>query len=229
MYLANRKLEYYSGDYDNFLRVKAENDESARKKIKADQKKLKKIKENLGRTGVQAKQAKSHEKALMKRKEKDGGAASMMTEEEIHSLLGGDKQLNISFQKCGGGLPSPFLKFNDVSFAYPGRDFLYRDLNFGLDLNSRIAIVGPKYGWRGRCSKLRVFFIVTRDTSILRQCSHYSGGGKSTLMKLMCGQLEATSGVIYRHHHMRIARFHQHLTEQLDLDVSAVEWMCGRF
>jgi ATP-binding cassette subfamily F protein 2 len=48
-------------------------------------------------------------------------------------------------------------------------------------------------------------------------------------MKLMVGQLEATSGQVYRHHHLRIARFHQHLTEQLDLSKSAVEWMCGEF
>ena len=48
-------------------------------------------------------------------------------------------------------------------------------------------------------------------------------------MKLMCGQLEPVEGTVYRHHHLRIARFHQHLTEQLDLDLSAVEWMCGQF
>lgn len=48
-------------------------------------------------------------------------------------------------------------------------------------------------------------------------------------MKLMVGQLEATGGQVYRHHHLRIARFHQHLTEQLDLSKSAVEWMCLEF
>lgn len=48
-------------------------------------------------------------------------------------------------------------------------------------------------------------------------------------MKLMCGSLEPSDGTIYRHHHLRIARFHQHLTEQLELSQSAVEWMCGQF
>ena len=142
MYLGNRKLEYYSGDYDTFTKVKAENDENAKRKARADEKKIKKIKENLGRTGVQAKQAKSQVKAMQKRKEKDGG----LDEEEIAMLFAGEKELNFDFRECGGGLPSPFLKFNDVSFAYPGRELLYKHLNFGLDLNSRVALVGPNGG-----------------------------------------------------------------------------------
>jgi ATP-binding cassette subfamily F protein 2 len=109
MYLSNRKLEYFAGNYDNFVKVKAELDENARKKAKADEKKLKKIKENLGRTGAQAKQAKSHEKAYQKRMEKDG------IPEVDTSILLPARKLEFNFKDCGGGLPSPFLKFNDVS------------------------------------------------------------------------------------------------------------------
>lgn len=192
MYLHNRKLDYFSGNYDNFLKVKAELDEALRKKLKADEKKMKKIKENLGRTGKQAKQAKAQEKMVMKQREKDGSGID-------RADLRQGRPVTISFMDCGGGLPSPFLKFNDVGFAYPGRKQLYHSLNFGLDLNSRVALVGP------------------------------NGAGKSTLMKLMCGDLEATEGEVTRHHHLRIARFHQHLTEQLDLSVSAIEWMCREF
>ena len=53
--------------------------------------------------------------------------------------------------------------------------------------------------------------------------------GKTTLMKLMSGELKPTTGVVYRHHHLRIGRFHQHLTEQLDLSISAVQWLCEEF
>ena len=48
-------------------------------------------------------------------------------------------------------------------------------------------------------------------------------------MKLMCGDLEPTSGTVYRHHHLRVAKFHQHLTEQLNMNMSSVEWMCAQF
>ena len=64
--------------------------------------------------------------------------------------------------------------------------------------------------------------------------SFYSGhshwiAGKSTLMKLMTGNLEPTEGAVFLHHHLRIARFHQHLTDQLDLDLSPIEWLCHQF
>lgn len=35
--------------------------------------------------------------------------------------------------------------------------------------------------------------------------------GKSTLLKLMTGQLEAVDGMVKRHNHLRIGVYHQHL------------------
>lgn len=42
-------------------------------------------------------------------------------------------------------LPPPVLGFKEVSFSYSGKkeDYLYQNLNFGIDLDSRIALVGP--------------------------------------------------------------------------------------
>ncbi len=37
----------------------------------------------------------------------------------------------------------PIISFNDVSFGYPGGPTLFHNLDFGLDLESRFAIVGP--------------------------------------------------------------------------------------
>ena len=36
-----------------------------------------------------------------------------------------------------------------------------------------------------------------------------AGAGKSTLMKLLCDDLNPTDGLIRKHSHLRIARFHQ--------------------
>ena len=35
------------------------------------------------------------------------------------------------------------LGFSDVSFNYPDSPTLFQDLNFGIDMDSRLAMVGP--------------------------------------------------------------------------------------
>ena len=41
--------------------------------------------------------------------------------------------------------PPPVMAFHNVSFAYSGKkeDYLYTGLEFGIDCDSRIALVGP--------------------------------------------------------------------------------------
>lgn len=58
---------------------------------------------------------------------------------------------------------------------------LCSNVDLGVDLDSRVAIVGA------------------------------NGTGKSTLLKLMTGQLEPLDGMVKRHNHLRIGVYHQHL------------------
>lgn len=89
------------------------------------------------------------------------------------------------------------LAFNDVSFSYSGHkeDYLYTKLNFGVDLDSRIALVGP------------------------------NGAGKSTLLKLMRQELQPCDGEIKRHGHLRIGQYNQHSEEVLDLEKSPLDFL----
>ena len=64
-----------------------------------------------------------------------------------------------------------------------------------MDLDSRVAIVGP------------------------------NGTGKSTLLKLMTGDLEALDGMVKRHNHLKLGMYHQHLTELLDPKLTPLEYM----
>ena len=68
------------------------------------------------------------------------------------------------FPSPSSNISPPILAFTDVSFNYPNGPELFRNLNFGIDLESKVAIVGA------------------------------NGAGKSTLLKLMNGELEPTSG-----------------------------------
>jgi ATP-binding cassette subfamily F protein 2 len=91
------------------------------------------------------------------------------------------------------------LQFVEVTFGYTPDNLLYKKLDFGVDLDSRIALVGP------------------------------NGAGKSTLLKLMTGELVPLDGMVRRHNHLRIAQFHQHLAEKLDLDMSALQYMMKEY
>ncbi|KAK7077390.1 ATP-binding cassette sub- F member 2 [Halocaridina rubra] len=87
-----------------------------------------------------------------------------------------------------------------VSFKYSDTTpWIYKDLEFGIDLDTRLALVGP------------------------------NGAGKSTLLKLLYGELTPTKGMIRKNSHLRIARYHQHLHELLDLDASPIEYMMAQF
>ena len=62
----------------------------------------------------------------------------------------------------------PILAFNDVSFGYPGGPTLFRNLNFGIDVESRFAMVGPNgASWQ----------VAAGSTSVVRwlsrHCLHY--------------------------------------------------------
>jgi len=109
-----------------------------------------------------------------------------------------DKTLTFRFTDVGK-LPPPVLQFVDMRFGYTPEQLIYEKVDFGVDLDSRIALVGP------------------------------NGAGKSTLLKLMTGELEPLDGMVRRHNHLRIAQYHQHLAETLTLDVSALQYMMSEY
>lgn len=66
------------------------------------------------------------------------------------------------------------ISFNctGTNFAYPNHKPLFKNVDFGVDLNSRVAIVGP------------------------------NGVGKSTFLKLLTGVLQPTEGEMRMNHRM---------------------------
>lgn len=115
-----------------------------------------------------------------------------------------EKIVRFKFPPCTD-LPPPIISLDHVSFSYPASDrnpnpkTIIKDLDFAVTLESRIALVGR------------------------------NGTGKSTLLKLMAAVLAPTSGAIRRHSHLRIAHYHQHLHELLDLELSPLDFMFREF
>jgi len=133
---SRKKLEYYDGNYDQFVKTKSEKEENQWKQYKWEQEQIKSMKEYIARfghgTAKNAKQAQSKEKVLAKMIR--GGLTEKPAEE---------KPLNFKFTDPGH-LPPPVLAFHDVSFGYPKCEPLYTNVNFGVDLDSRVALVSCK-------------------------------------------------------------------------------------
>ena len=130
-----RRLVYYDGNYDQFVKTKMEKEENQLKQYKWEQEQIKSMKEYIARfghgTSKNAKQAQSKEKVLAK-----------MIRNGLTEKPEEEKPLNFKFTDPGH-LPPPVLAFHDVSFGYPNCEALYTNVNFGVDLDSRVALVGP--------------------------------------------------------------------------------------
>jgi len=190
VHLTKNKLFVYGGNYDAYVQTRQELETNQMKRYQWEQEQVAKTKGFIARfgSGSRASQAQSREKTLAKMIE------SGLTEKVVQ-----EKTLSLAFPDPGK-IPPPCLMVQCVGFRYSDNsDWIYTNLDFGIDLDTRVALVGP------------------------------NGAGKSTLLKLIDNQLLPTRGQIRRNAHLRMGRYHQHLTEQLDLNLSALDYMMKCF
>jgi ATP-binding cassette subfamily F protein 2 len=181
-----RKLRYYNGNYDMYVQLRRDQDMVQMRQYEAEQRDIAEIKDFIARfghgTAKMVRQAQSREKLLEKKLE----AGLTDKPEEI-------KIWDWSFPDAGQ-LPVPVLAVEQLSFAYPNSSALYENVDFGMDLQTRVALVGP------------------------------NGAGKTTLFKLICEELNPTKGAIKRNPHLKISRFTQHFEDKLDLTMTPLDF-----
>jgi len=192
LHMEKKRLKTYGGNYDTFMRTRVEQMEAQMKQYNWEQDQIAHMKNYIARFGhgsaKLARQAQSKEKTLAKMVA--GGLTEKVTSQ--HSV-------SFYFYSCGE-LPPPVIMIENVSFRYSdSTPFIYKNLEFGVDLDTRLALVGP------------------------------NGAGKSTLLKLIYGDLIPTEGMIRRHNHLKMARYHQHLHELLEMELSPLDYMLKMF
>ncbi len=131
-----KQLVYYAGNYDTYVKTKKDNEVNQMRAYEKQQDEIKHIKQFIASCGTFAnlvRQAKSRQKILDKM-EADGFIEKVPEH----------RAFDFTFMSAGP-LPPPVLAFNDMTFSYSGRleDAIYRNLEFGCDTESRIALVGP--------------------------------------------------------------------------------------
>lgn len=192
IHLDKMHLKYYGGNYDAFVQTRCELLENQMKQYQWEQDQIQNMKNYIARFGhgsaKLARQAQSKEKTLAKMVA--GGLAEKVTS---------DKTLSFYFPTINK-IPPPVIMVQNVSFRYTDdTPWIYKNLEFGLDLDTRLALVGP------------------------------NGAGKSTLLKLIFQELQPSEGMIRINSHVRMARYHQHLHEMLELDMSPLDYMLQCF
>ncbi|KAI4370134.1 hypothetical protein MLD38_018514 [Melastoma candidum] len=188
LHLQGQKLTAYRGDYDTFERTRVEQVKNQQKAFEANEK------------------ARSHMQAFIDKFRYNAKRASLV-QSRIKALdrmghvdeVVNDPDYKFEFPTPDDRPGPPIISFSDASFGYPGGPLLFKNLNFGIDLDSRIAMVGP------------------------------NGIGKSTILKLIAGELQPSSGTVFRSAKVRIAVFSQHHVDGLDLSSSPLLYMMRCF
>lgn len=198
IHLDNQKLYNYKGNYSSFKKMYQQ---KLREQEKAYEKEVKQIKA-LKSSGKSGKQAEAEAKKTTNMKQKKGASKKEMEEMQTQKqeLLKRPKEYKVKFTiKSPPPLNPPILGLKDAVYGYPGQPKLFAGVDFGIDMNSRIAIVGP------------------------------NGVGKSTFLKMLTGQVDLMQGEVIRNPRLRIGFYNQHSTDQLDVNLSPVEYVQREF
>ncbi|XP_001652415.2 ATP-binding cassette sub-family F member 1 [Aedes aegypti] len=194
IHLDNKKLYYYKGNYSMFKKMHVQ---KRREMIKEYEKQEKRIKE-LKAHGQSKKAAEKKQKENLTRKQEKGKSKAQKTEEDEGpvELLSKPKDYIVKFNfPDPPPLQPPILGLHNVNFNFPGQKPLFISVDFGIDMSSRVAIVGP------------------------------NGVGKSTFLKLLVGDLQPCTGEVKHNHRLRIGRFDQHSGEHLTAEESPAEYL----
>jgi len=198
IHLDQCKLWYYKGNYSMFKKMVVQ---KTRERIKEYEKQERRLKE-LKQSGQSKKKAEAKTKEALTRKQMKNQSKMQKNDDEAGptELLEKPKEYLVKFRfPETSTLQPPILGLYNASFNYPDQPPLFKNVEFGIDMESRIAIVGP------------------------------NGVGKSTFLKLLMGDIQATAGEMRKNARLKIGRFDQHSGEHLTADESPTEYLMRLF
>ncbi|XP_040852596.1 ATP-binding cassette sub-family F member 1 isoform X4 [Ochotona curzoniae] len=197
IHLDAQRLHYYRGNYMTFKKMYQQKQKELLKQYEKQEKKLKELKAG----GKSTKQAEKQTKEALTRKQQKCRRKNQDEEsQEAPELLKRPREYTVRFTFPNPPpLSPPVLGLHGVTFGYEGQKPLFKNLDFGIDMDSRICIVGP------------------------------NGVGKSTLLLLLTGKLTPTNGEMRKNHRLKIGFFNQQYAEQLHMEETPTEYLQRSF
>lgn len=188
----------YRGNYDTYVKTRDEKIKNDMREYHAYQDKRAHMMEFIDKFRANAKRATMVQSRIKAVEKMDAEAPEPIETEQVWRFSIPNPE----------PLGRPIISVDDVSFDYkpmmdgekkPESDYLLQKVNFGVDLSSRIGILGA------------------------------NGAGKSTLLNLILGIIEPIRGSVSRNGRLRIGHFTQHSADKFDLQLSSVENMLKLF
>jgi len=181
LHIDNQQCTLYSGNYSYFEIARAEQLLMQQSKFVKQQAKIKHMMafvEKFKAKATKAKQAQSRLKAIEKM--------------ELVANAHLDNEFAFEFLNTPSA-GHPLLKCNHLAVGYVGKPALINDIQFMVQAQDRIGIIGP------------------------------NGQGKSTLIKTLSGELTPLSGELFTANGLKIGYFAQHQVESLDMTLSPLQ------
>lgn len=166
------RLKYFRGNYDSYIKTYTSDMIHTKKEWDKVQKKVREMKN----------------KATPKKIVKE------YLDDNIHKRPIEEYKVKINFADTKR-LRDPVLIMESVSFGYSPDKILFEDINFRLDNDDKIIIVGN------------------------------NGTGKTTIMKLLSGTLKPIKGIISIDKNVRIGYYNQHSSDILKDNMTPIEFI----
>lgn len=127
----DQKLHYYKGDFDTFEKTRKEQLVQQQKTHDAQKKQREHIQKFIDRFRYKAATAKMAQSRI-----------KVLEKMDFTPAVVEDPTFSFTFDSPDAENP-PYLQAVDVTFGYSREKILFKKLNFNLDMDSRIALVGP--------------------------------------------------------------------------------------
>ena len=156
LHIENLKLISYKGNYDDFKKAEHTKFEQ---QVKAWEKQEKRLRE-LKKSGQS--RAKAEETVMRNASKRESGAAQKKKNQAIASghetavaqeLIARPREYQVKLEFADvAELSRPVIEVSNVHFRYsPKHPVIFDKIDFGIDMDSRVCIVGPNGMWRRAC------------------------------------------------------------------------------